>query len=257
MNIIVPVDFSAQSINAAAFASKMLTGTYGNTLVLYHMYQDENDEPTVMQHMQKLKEGLRNSSIVKITYTAEKGTKLVESLTRFLHKEDAGLVVMSVSDREKLFEDSYSLQMMSQSSCPVMVIPYGYMYDDVRRVALASDFKEVDKTVPLEKVKKILNLFRPQLHIVNVDPEIYVSLTEEALEQRTKLQEMFREYDPEFYFISTMGFHEALEQFIEDKKIDLVLTFPRKHSFLSSVIRGTNTKKLVYKNIIPVLAAHE
>jgi len=257
MTVIVPVDFSAQSINAASFASKMLTGIYGADLVLYHLYLNASEEKNVIENLQKIKDALLGSSIVKIRCLAEKGNGLVYYLTRLINKKDASLVVMSVSDRVKFFEDSYSLQMMAQSSCPVMVIPYGYFYNDIKTVALASDFKDVDKTIPLSKVKKVLDIFRPQLHIVHVNPKIYVTLNDELQDQRNQLAEMFNDYHPEFHFITTSNFAESLDQFISDKEVDLVLTFPRKHSYLSTLIKGTNTQKLVYKNVVPVLAAHE
>jgi nucleotide-binding universal stress UspA family protein len=257
MTIIVPIDFSAQSINAASFAANMLTGVYGADLVLYHLYLEESEEAGVVQKLQKIKEVLLGNCNVKLRCLAEKGVGVVYSLTRLVNREDASLVVMSVSDRVKLFEDSYSLQMMNASNCPVMVIPYGYMYNGVRRVVLASDFKQVDKTIPVAKVKSILNIFRSELYIVHVNPEIYVSLDENLLEQRSRLAEMFGEFDPQFHFISMEGFPESLEQFIDDKNFDLVLTFPRKHSYLSTLIKGTNTQKLVYKNAVPVLAAHD
>lgn len=257
MTVIVPVDFSPQSINAASFASKMLTGVYGADLVLYHLYLTDGEAPDVVQNLQKIKEALLRSSIVKIRCLAEKGAGLVYSLAKLVNQQDAGLVVMSVSDRVKLFEDSYSLQMMAQSTCPVMVIPYGYMYSDVRTVALASDFKDVDKTVPLTKVKNVLRLFQPKLHVVHVNPNIYVSLTDEQARQRKQLAEMFAEYQPDFHFINTENFAESLDRFIEDKNVDLVLTFPRRHSYLTTLIKGTNTQKLVYRNNVPVLAAHD
>jgi nucleotide-binding universal stress UspA family protein len=257
MTVIVPLDFTAQSINAASFASQMLNDVYEADLLLYHLYLNESEEKTVIENLQKVKETLQHSSDVKIRTVAEKGTGVIYSLVSLINKEDASLVVMSVSDRVKIFEDSYSVQMMNESSCPVMVIPYGYMYNDVRTVALASDFKEVDKTIPLAKIKKVLHIFNPQLHIVHVNPEIYVSLNEDLLEQRNELQEMFAEFHPEFHFITTFDFSASLDQFIDDKNIDLVLTFPRKHSYLGAIIKGTNTQKLVYKNSIPILAAHE
>ena len=256
MTVIVPLDFSPQSINAASFANQMLAGVEGADLLLYHLYGDELDEPEIVKNLQRVKETLQGSTSVKIRTIAEYGIGIVGSLSFLINKEDAQLVVMSVSDRVTIFEDSYSLQMMYESTCPVMVIPYGYMYSDIRTVALASDFKEVNKTIPVAKVKKVLNLFKPALHIVHVNPEIYVSLTVELLDQRNQLDEMFREFNPQFHFITTSNFSETLDQFITDKNIDLVLTFPRKHSYLSTLIKGTNTQKLVYKNSIPVLAAH-
>ena len=65
MTVIVPIDFSAQSVNAASFASKMLTGVYGADLVLYHLYDDDNEADTAKQYLLKIKKTLSESSIVK------------------------------------------------------------------------------------------------------------------------------------------------------------------------------------------------
>lgn len=257
MTIIIPLDFSPQSINAAAFAKQMLIDKYDTQIILYHLYVHDREQEEIMQNLEKVKDTLQYGCAARIKTIAEKGTGLVHSLALLINREDASLVVMSVSDRLKFFEDSYSLQMMNESKCPVLVIPYGYMYNEVRTVALASDFHEVTRTIPLERVKKVLDIFQPELHIIHVNPEIYVSLSEELLAQRAELAEMFREYNPEFHFITTSNFSESLDQFIADEKIDLVLIFPKKHSFLNSLIKETNTKKLVYKNSIPVLAAHD
>lgn len=257
MTILVPLDFSSQSINAASFAARMLSGVYGAKLVLYHLYPSDAEERAANERLEKVKAALLNNSPIQIRCVAEKGSGLVYSLTKLVNREDANLVVMSVSDRVKIFEDSYSLQMMAQSNCPVLVIPYGYLYTDVKSVVLASDFKDAARTIPAAKVKKLLDIFHPQLHIVHVNPEIYVSLTADLETERQHLEEMFGDYRPQFHFLTTNGFSESLERFIDDHSIDLVLTFPRKHSFLSSLIKGTNTKKLVYRNAVPVLAAHD
>ncbi len=67
-----------------------------------------------------------------------------------------------------------------------------------------------------------------------MDNSHYVSLTEEYQAGREKMLSMFKEYNPEFYFIGMNDFHEAINQFAFDKNIDLIVTVPRYHSFLSS-----------------------
>jgi hypothetical protein len=47
---------------------------------------------------------------------------------------------------------------------------------------------------------------------------------------------------------------EAINQFVADNHIDLILTFPRKHSFLSNVFKTTNTTKLAYHSHVPIVA---
>jgi hypothetical protein len=47
---------------------------------------------------------------------------------------------------------------------------------------------------------------------------------------------------------------DAINQFVADNNIDLILTFPRKHSFLSNVFKTTNTTKLAYHSHVPIAA---
>lgn len=260
MNIIVPVDFSPASLNAAHFAARMLVGQYEAVMVLYHAYESSKKESEVKHDLRELKDALLDEHVIKIETVAEETDNFIESLEKKVRHLDAALVVMGLEEKSKLEQvllGSNSLRMIEKNVCPVLVIPHDARYNEIKNVALASDFNDVEDTTPIVPVKRILNIFRPSLHIVNVNSEIYVSLTEEYLLQRKKMRDMFAEFNPEFYFITTYDFHETLQQFVKDKKIDLVLTFPRSHSFLSNLIKGSNTKKLVYESSIPVLAAHE
>ncbi|HEV7330740.1 MAG TPA: universal stress protein [Flavisolibacter sp.] len=257
MKFIVPVDFSDVSVNAAEFAAQMLEGRYGVTMLLFHMYRNEAEEQVSVNRLSWLKETLQLQFPVKVETRVEQGDDFIGSLSRLVRYEDADLVVMAVTERLKIIEDSYSMQMIVQNLCPVLVVPPGFSYRGIQNVAIACDFKNVEQVIPLVPVTKILNLFRPALHIVNVNSDLYISLDEEAATQKATLEKMFAAYRPEFHFIKTFGFHESLRQFIADKQIDIVLTFPRKKSFFNYLLKGNNTRKLVYEAEVPVLAAHE
>jgi nucleotide-binding universal stress UspA family protein len=260
MNIIVPVDFSAPSINAARFAAHMLVGNYEATLVLFHAYADQKSTGEIKNALQQLKDELIDEAILKVETRLEHNEDFIDSLERYARHIDAELVVMAITEKSKIGQMmhlSNSLKMIEQNVCPVLVVPHDVKYNTIKNVAIASDFKDVETSIPVVPVKKVLSIFRPNIHIVNINSEIYISLNEEYLKQRERMKEMFEEFRPEFYFITTYDFHETLRQFISDKKIDLVLTFPRKHSFINNLIRGNNTKRLVYESAVPVLAAHE
>jgi nucleotide-binding universal stress UspA family protein len=257
MKVIVPVDFSDISLNAAGFTAQMLHGRYGAKMVLYHVYREEKEAALVYKNLEWLQESYQLKHAIKIECKAEYGDNFINCLTRLARFEDADLVVMAVTARNKIVAESYSLQMIAQNICPVLVIPPKFAYQDVRNVALACNFKNVQQLIPVVPVKKILEFFHPALHIVNVNSNVALTQSEEYREQKAKLEEMFEEYKPQFHFINTTGFHESLRRFIAAKNIDLVLTFPRKHSFFNYLLKGTNTRKLVYEADVPVLAAHE
>lgn len=258
--VIVPVDFSTSSINCAHYAVTMLTGTYDTTLVLFHVYEKEADAEEAWHLLEKLKNGMADNGIAKVICHAEQGDDFTENLTRYARHRSAQLIVMALNEKkrlEQIFYSSSTLKVVDKNPCPVMIIPPTAYFGSIKNVCLASDFKDVDMSVPTGPLKAVLEMFRPNLHIVNVNSDHYVSLTEEYLAQRAKLAEMFKDYRPEFYFIGTFDFLETINQFVADKHIDMVITIPRSRSFLENLFKSSNTKKLVFESSVPVLAAHE
>ena len=156
-----------------------------------------------------------------------------------------------------MFTGSNTVKMAEQNVCPVMIIPQSAKYSGITNIVLTSDFKDVENTTPELAIKTVLEIFNSKLHIVNVDNEHYVSLTEEYLTERGKMQKMFAAFDPEFYFIGMNDFYEAIEQFSIDKNIDLIIVIPKNHSFINSIFSGSHTKKLAFRSSVPILAAHQ
>jgi nucleotide-binding universal stress UspA family protein len=256
--VIVPVDFSDTSVNAAHYAVKMVAGAEEVNIVLFNGFKKESDEEEAYFLLENLKKEL---NVTNITCHAELTDDFPETLSRLARHRAAQLIVLGLSDDksklERIFLSSDILKVIDKNPCPVMIIPPSADFDAVKNVALASDFKEVDVTIPVEPIRQVLQFLRPNLHIVNVNSDHYVSLTPEFLEQRRIMEEMFHDFKPEFYFIGTSDFHETINQFVEDKKIDLVITIPRSRSFIDNLFNPSHTKKLVFESTVPVLAAHQ
>src|SRR6059058_5807091 len=142
MNIIVPTDFTATSLNAAQFGARMLAGQYDANLILLHVYEDSKKEAEVKQKLRELKDRLADEGIVKIECVAEQQDDLIEALEKKVRHLDASLVVMSITERskvDKVLNGSNSLRMIESNLCPVLVIPHNAKFSEIKNVALASD----------------------------------------------------------------------------------------------------------------------
>jgi nucleotide-binding universal stress UspA family protein len=258
--IIVPVDFSRTAINTAMYSVKMLTGHYDAHIILYHAYEKESEAENAGELLEELKKKMQDTGIAKISCHMELSNDLPESLSRYARHNSAQLIVMGLTGKSKLeqiFLTSNTLKIVDRNPCPVLIIPPSATFNQIRNVALTADFKEESVSIPVAPIKSVLELFRPNLHIVNVNSEHYVSLTEEFLVKRNKMADMFADYNPEFYFIGTYDFHDTINQFVNDRHIDLIITIPRSHSYIANLFKPSNTKKLVFESTVPVLAAHD
>lgn len=258
--VIIPVDFSETSLNAVRYAASMLTGKPGTLVILYNMFEKESESRTAGDYLESLRGELLQDGIEKVECVKELGDNLIDSLGRLAYQKAATLILMGITEKEEwrqLMMGSNTIKMAEQNICPVMIVPPAAKFTGMKNIALTSDFKDVDATTPVLAIKTVLEIFNSNLHIVNVDNEHYVSLTEEYLVERAKMQKMFAEFTPEFYFIGMNSFFEAIEQFAKDRNIDLIVIIPKNHSFVNSVFSARHTKRLAFHSSVPLLAAHE
>lgn len=260
-DVIIPVDFSETSLNAARYAADMLSGKPNTRVILYNMFSEEEEAETTGQYLENLKTELLQKGVTNnIECIRELGDDLIDCLGRLAYQKSAELIVMGISEKEEwkqVFSRSNSIKMAEENICPVMIVPGSASYQGIKNIALTSDFRNVETTTPLLAIKNVLELFNANLHIVNVDNEHYVSLTDEYLAEKAKMIKMFGEFNPEFYFIGMNDFFEAVEQFTKDRDIDLVIVIPKNRSFIDSLFGTGHTKKLAYNSSVPLLAAHE
>ncbi len=196
-----------------------------------------------------------------VEYELEKGGDLVDNLDRLAHTRRATMIVMGLTGRSALqqkFIGSNTLKTVDRLLYPVMIIPPGANYTSITNVAFASDFKDVEISTPSVFINAVLKLFSPKLHIVNVNPDHYISVTDEGKEQQEKLSTMFADYETEFHFITLYDFQDAISSFLTDKAIDMLITIPRHQSgHAAGLWEGSNTRKLAYHSSIPILTAHQ
>jgi nucleotide-binding universal stress UspA family protein len=258
--IIVPTDLSQVADNAARYAAQMIKGHRDINFILYHVYESDEDKETANILMDRLKDELEIRHSIKVECRMEEGGDFIDCLEKLARHSDAQLIAMGITGRSKLeqvFMGSNTLKMVERNVCPVLIVSATAQYFEIKNVCLLSDFKDVQGSIPEVPIKNVLNIFRPALHIVNVNSEHYVSLTQEFMSERGRLLEMFQGYKPEFYFIGTFDLVDTVQTFVADKNIHMLITVPRNHSFFGSLFKTSTTKKLVYESTIPILAAHE
>jgi len=273
-NFIVPIDFSDASKNAARYAAHIANGVPDAHVILYNVFDaleygsdssplgtdDEEDasrKAIVELALGSVKTELATITNAKISTVAEEANRFLDTLEEYVVRNNIQLIIMGITGATRLgqiFMGSNTLNIVQRAIAPVIIVPPDAHSQSAKNVMLLTDFKDIDDTIPVESVKSILDLFKPRLHIVNVDHEHYVQVTDEYKSERTKLETQLKAYNPEFYFIRLFDFIEATNQFVADNHIDLILTFPRKHSFLSNMFKTTSTSKLAYHSHVPIVA---
>ena len=259
LQVIVPLDFSQTSLNAAHYACAMYANRADVNIILYHYYSGGEDVATANNYLNTLKNEMLECLSSIETYT-ESGDNFIDSLAAYAHVKTAYLIVMGLTGKTPLaqrFSGSNTLKMAEKKVCPVLIVPEDAKFTKVENVVITSEMKYVEESPTLLAVKKVLQDLKPSLHILNVDESHYISLTTAFKEERDKMEELLSEFNPEFYFMRLYDFHEAVNMFVADKEIDIIIIAPQYHSFYERLFKTQHTKKMIYQSKVPVLAVHE
>ncbi len=269
--IIAAVDFSESSVNAAKYAIQLAADIAAASLSLYYVYDTivagsdgtpllidpEVRKNVAMIALNNLKAELGSSTTVPVDVVAEEGV-LVNNLENYVKRNGIDLVVMGItgsSRLEQLIIGSNTLNVISKDICPVLIIPGAAKYKKIENVIFTSDLKDVAGSTPIKPLKKFLDMLQPRLYVVHVNIEDS-AVPDEDKKEKAKLEQLLKPYNPDYFFVLDEGFTEAVDAFAEEHKADAIITVPRKHSFLRSLFKSSNTKKLAYQSSLPILAIH-
>lgn len=263
---LVPLDFSETSKNAAKYAINLAADVDDAQIIFYHVYspislatltnKDEGSRQNVSeQALENVKKELQSGN-VNITCVAEEGS-LVESLSDYVLSNKIDLIIMGITGSSRIaqvFMGTNTLNAVRNVDCPVMIIPPLAKYTGLKRVVLTSGFNDVARTTPFDAIQKLLNTFKPELNIVNVDEDHYVELTPEYKLEKSAMEDKLGAYKPQYSFLRSFDFVDGINTFIESREIDAIITSPRKHGIISQLFKTSHTKKLAYHSTVPIIA---
>ena len=263
---LIPVDFSTPSESAAEYAIEMTKDIPGTEIILYHVYKnnifsawkdsDKGSKQTATDAELKIvKDFLKNNPDQKITIESEEGS-FTDNISKYVLSNHIDMVIMGINGSTRLSGDLLGdnvLNLIRSINAPIMIIPPDVKFKKINNVLFASDFKDVARKTPFDSLKKVLGLFSPKLHILNVDSEHYVEISEAYKVEKEEMEFKLKDYSPEFSFLRAYDFLESIVSFAETKEIDAIITLPKKQGFINQLFK-IYTKKLALASHVPIIA---
>ena len=270
--LLIPTDFSPVANNAIKYAMDMAIA-YKLDVSLLHVvllstpsvsnvvyidvatdFQKEAEEHMAF-YVNTLKEKYPS---LNFTYKVETGLFL-DSLKRSCDDLSPVAIVMGIigigSTFDKLIGSNTILAMRSVA-CPLIVVPRNGVFKEVGKLCVACDLQHVANSTPLLAIKTFAKLFDAQVHILNVDYDNR-HFTANTPDELNVLNLMFDNVDAKFHFVENENVPDAINDFIEREKIDMLIMLPKKHSFVESLFKKSQTKEMLYQSHIPMLALHQ
>lgn len=268
---IVPTDFSETSKNAARFAVQLASQVGETKVILYNVFDkiaagtdgtplhiDNQSRKNIMEiALNNLATDLIAVAGVPMEVIAEEGTNMVDRLDHFARHHGAELVVIGITGStrmEQILMGSNAINLVHQSSIPVLIVPPQATFKPIKQVAILSDMKDVANTVPQEALLQVLHYFTPKVHVVNVNNFQDAASTPEFKMERNAMDQILGGTETIYAHAEESSFMGAVNTYCQGQQIDLLITFPRKHSFLSRFFTSSHTEKLAHHSTVPIVA---
>jgi nucleotide-binding universal stress UspA family protein len=267
--IIAAIDFSPASRNAAHYAAQLALAM-NTELLLINVVQvpviiteipvpasvfDEMVDDSGKELLQ-LKDELTNEVANKIKIRTETPVGPVSHLLQEIANEEKAFAIVMGTDNntpvEHLFNEDHALTAIHRISVPVLIVPEQTTYKTIKKIVLAADLTESDRTKPLRVLKEWMKILKPQLDIVNVTQNS--QFKPESVGSSIVLQNELEYFHPKLRFIYEDRIKKSIEEYIEQNHPDLLVTIPGEYGFFPGLFHKSKSKQLIRHPSIPVLS---
>lgn len=270
-HILLPVDFSAASVNAVPYAVD-LAQKAGGHLVLVHAFRppilppsnmftsrEETElgvaaemEQTKMDRLNKFAEEHIGNKVPVILQCAL-GSNPVETVADFIHDHNIAIVVSGTSGAHSWteeFQGTFSADLVRRSKVPVLVVPEKAPFKVFERMVYSTDLR-ADETPFFDIMTAFAKMYDAHatfLHIEvtgavrhNPHPSLDEFLKSASHDKLGKVE------------ITAQDVESGLLSFVDEQSIDLIAISTQTHSRLEMLFHKSLARQQVYHSQIPVL----
>lgn len=281
--IVVPTDFSEAATVAADYALHVAKYLKSNLelchsflvpldatvagQVVWPVYDYDSLKEDVDLHLDRLAKALMlrgkslsipNTFKPVVEYTADAGAtgELVSSLVR---EKQAGLVVVGMSGHgavRKFFTGSTSRDLIENGYFPLLLVPAGYVFKPIHKIAFATDLSIGDIEV-LNALAVFARCFDAEIVIVHVDRHPGRAERKDVADFLSEVTCKIN-YDKIYYReVNSKNVNDGLQWLTEHGWIDLMVMVHRSDNLLDRLLKRSVTRRQADRINIPLMVLPE
>ena len=269
MKILVPTDFSILSKTASHYAAKMASVLTAE-LVLIHVVHIDTSRAVAAMHMKDIEDEIVDNAkkdclklahelkaefgVSEVSYKIIKDYPVEDVIENYAVHNQIDFIIMGTKGAtglKKVLIGSNAAAVISKSSIPVITVPEHSRFNGVNNIVYASDIETID--TELNKLVKFADLFGAAIHIIHV-----LTPGSDNIPDVAKMEEEIKEQF-QYTSISVEVKHNedilyTIDEYIADKKADIIAMFTHKPSFLEKLFGKSITRQMAFHAMIPMIS---
>jgi nucleotide-binding universal stress UspA family protein len=270
--ILIASDFSKASDHAALYGIEFAKA-FDARVILFHAYQvpPPSIEGSIIIPPEEIRDQAQKylddqARVVNLAFDLNVETYCeegypVSAILKAAKDRKAELIITGMKESGKGFRKLFGstvTTLAAVTSLPLIAVPQPARYTQPLNIALAteSDINAEANKHLLDALREVVKKFRSEIYLVRV-ARSRLKREYESLNYPLKLSEMIEPLEPSYKSIEGKPVSRALNKFIEDYDINMLVMLPHQHSFFERLLVKSSTRSMIFASHIPVLILPE
>ncbi|WP_262916829.1 universal stress protein [Aestuariivivens insulae] len=272
-SILLPTDFSKNSLNAINFSMKFFKDQVCDFYIMNVQKASSfiSDDMMVVSSSATIyntivdaaKKSINNIiSDIKKTHNNSKHNfhaivdydNFTDAINQVCEKHNINLVLMGTkgaSGLEKVLFGSNTIHVIQRCLTPVLVIPHGYKYSNLSKIAFATTNLEPFAIEDMQLLKEWVNLYHSELDILHIADQNHLAYT--SYDNHEFFNANFKQAKHDYIDTTRKDMFKEIYSYIHNNKIKMLAIKNKKHSFIKRLFTSNSLENLAFKIDIPFL----
>jgi nucleotide-binding universal stress UspA family protein len=277
-NILLPTDFSENSMNAIKYALDFYEKSACNFYLLHVIKLNNiaiNDSPYNLNKeilednytkpaKAKIREVLKHIS-TKFSnnkkhkfYTLTDYNFLVDSIRQHVEEKKIDIIFMGTKGAtglKKIIVGSNTGDVITKVHCTTLVIPENAKFKPLKEIAFPTDFSLLYDINTLQPIVDILESNDAAIRVLHISKKDTV-LNNDQKKNQELLEDYFNNYDNSFHFLTNKKVEDAIQCFVESRDIDMITMVAKNLNYFQQILFHSKIENISYHTDVPFLVLH-
>ena len=277
-NILIPTDFSENSLNAIKYAISFFKKKEVNFYVLHvclvnEMNKEEcyyRDSDVILNHKRAISpadklqielQNIKNLSANKKHnfHGILEYVQFIEAIRKCVVEKKIDYIVMGTKGTSKYSNavlGSHTADVITKVKCNVLVIPEKAKYSKPENIVFPTDFNIYYKDKLLNSLSEILKTNYTKMSVLYISKKVR-DLSPLQKKNRNYLEYYLQDKPHSFYFISNENIDNAIEDFVSKTSVDMIAMVAKNLNLFQRTLFQPIVAKMSYHTKVPFLVLHE
>ncbi len=271
--ILLPTDFSENSINAIHYATDLFKDVpcdfyilnvqkvssfisdnmmlVSSSATIYNSIIDEAKK-SISNIISNIEAKYNNSN--HTFYSIVDYDNFIDSINQVSKKHEVDLIVMGTNGASgfgKMIFGSNTVRVMQRCNVPVLAIPNHCKFLGLNKIAFTTNHQTLFKAEELSTLNELLKLYNPKFNILHLADENHLAQKQD--ENTSFFATYFPNAQHEYIDSNSKEMFNAVHEFINYNDIEMLAMMHEKHSFLERLFTQHAVETFAFSINVPFL----